>query len=202
MTNRKTHYFAELDPDGFLVQTHHVDGPEPVIDGPMQALEPPGCPEGNSVVEIGAPFSFAAPSVSSRARLVDGIPTWFETATLAELKARKNAAINSARLAANRATFVFAGKVIACDTASVLEMQSVNGEVCLTRALPAHLGGGWKALDNSYVAIPDIAAWTAFYQAMVRRSLDNFRGAQQLKAALQQADTFDAVAAIHLPKET
>ena len=50
--------------------------------------------------------------------------------------------------------------------------------------------------DNSLLPIPDVAAWTAFYGAMVAAGNANFGKAQQLKAALEAANTVAEVAAV------
>lgn len=112
-----------------------------------------------------------------------------DTRDLTTTRAHKNAAINAARLAANRTSFQFGGKDIACDELSALDIASVNGIVSLTGAMPPNWIGAWKAMDNTYVAIPDHAAWISFYAAMVQTGTANFNRAQSLKAALATATT-------------
>ena len=127
---------------------------------------------------------------------LNGTRTPVETATLDDLKAAKNAEINAARLKANRTSFQYAGKAIACDELSMTDIQSANGAVALTGALPGGWPGAWKAMDNTYVMIPDVATWTAFYQAMVDTGTANFNHSQDLKAQLAAATTPEQVAAI------
>lgn len=115
---------------------------------------------------------------------------------LAAAKAQKNSEINAARLAANQSTFAHAGKLIACDPLSRSDIDGVNGFVALTGALPPGWPGAWKAADNSLLSIPDVAAWTAFYGAMVAAGNANFGKAQALKAALEAASTVAEVAAV------
>lgn len=117
-------------------------------------------------------------------------------AALAAAKAAKNDEINAARSAANLTTFPYSGKLIACDTQSRSDMDGTNGYVANVGALPPGWPGGWKATDNSYVPIGDVAAWRQFYAAMVGQGLLNFAHAQDLKARLAAASTVDAVAAI------
>lgn len=112
------------------------------------------------------------------------------------LKAAKNAEINAARLAANQGTFHHLGKPVACDPLSRSDIDGVNGFVALTGSLPPGWPGAWKAADNSLLPIPDVAAWTAFYGAMVAAGNANFGKAQQLKAALEAASTVAEVAAV------
>ena len=115
---------------------------------------------------------------------------------LQALKAAKNAEINAARLAANFSTFVHAGKAIACDPLSRSDIDGTNGYVALNGALPAGWPGGWKAVDNSYVGIPDVAAWKSFYASMFAAGNANFAHAQVLKGQLAAASTPAEVAAI------
>lgn len=118
------------------------------------------------------------------------------TAELGALKAAKNEEINAARLAANFSTFTHAGKAIACDQLSRSDIDGTNGFVALYGALPPGWPGGWKAVDNTYVAIATVADWKAFYASMFAAGNANFARAQALKGLLAAADTAEAVAAI------
>lgn len=115
---------------------------------------------------------------------------------LPTLKAAKNEAINAARLAANHGTFPHAGKLIASDPLSRSDIDGINGYVSLFRTLPRDWPGGWKATDNTYVPIADVAAWKAFYTSMVAHGNANFAHAQTLKAQLAAATTAAEVEAI------
>lgn len=115
---------------------------------------------------------------------------------LSERKADKNAEINAARLAANEGTFTHAGKVFACDKLSRGDIESTNGIVILFGELPKDWPGGWKAVDNTYTAIADVAAWKAFYASMYAAGIANFVKAQTLKAQLAAATTAKQVNAI------
>ena len=66
----------------------------------------------------------------------------------------------------------------------------------LPARLPPGFPGAWKADDNSYYLIPDVAAWKVFYTSMVAAGSANFAHAQELKAQLAAAATPEAVAAI------
>jgi hypothetical protein len=121
---------------------------------------------------------------------------WRDDRTLEECRTEKNAEINQKRLLANRTSFVFAGKTIACDELSMLDIQSLNGIVALIGSLPPGFANEWKAIDNTYVAIPDKATWIAFMGAMVSTGQANFDRAQELKAALAAATTNADVDAI------
>lgn len=116
--------------------------------------------------------------------------------TLDELKAKKNAEINLARASANTSTFPHDGKTFACDALSRSDIDGVNGYVALYGALSPAFHGAWKAADNSYYPIADVAAWKAFYASMVATGAANFAHAQTLKAQLAAATTSEAVAAI------
>lgn len=117
-------------------------------------------------------------------------------AKLLATKMAKNDEINAARLKANRSTFTHSGKVFACDELSRSDIDGINGYVALYNAFPAGWPGGWKAVDNTYLPITDIAAWKAFYASMVAHGNLNFAHAQTLKAALLSATTAEQIAAI------
>lgn len=115
---------------------------------------------------------------------------------IADLKAVRNAYINDERARANLGTFGHAGKEFACDALSRGDIDGVNGYVALTGNLPPGFPGAWKAVDNSYLPLSDVAAWTAFYADMVAAGAANFAYAQQLKAQLAAATTAEEVAAV------
>lgn len=115
---------------------------------------------------------------------------------LDNLKAARNAKINASRAAANTSTFGHGGKVFSCDQLSRSDIDGVNGYVALFGALPPTFPGAWKAVDNSYYPLADVAAWKAFYASMVATGAANYAHAQELKAQLAAAATAEAVAAI------
>ena len=115
---------------------------------------------------------------------------------LAAAKEAKNAEINAARLAANTSTFAHAGKVFACDQLSRSDIDGTNGFVTLYGALPPGWPGGWKAVDNTYLPINDVAAWKDFYTSMFAAGAANFAKAQTLKASLDAATTLAQVRGI------
>ena len=112
---------------------------------------------------------------------------------LAAAKEAKNAEINAARLAANTSTFAHAGKVFACDQLSRSDIDGTNGFVTLYGALPPGWPGGWKAVDNTYLPINDVAAWKAFYTSMFSAGAANFAKSQALKASVDAATTLAQV---------
>lgn len=116
--------------------------------------------------------------------------------SLDEAKATKREEINAARLRANQSNFTYQGKLIACDPLSRSDIDGVTSEVALTGNLPADFPGGWKAKDNSYVSIPNVAAWRSFVQAMVAQGTANFVHAQALKAAVDAATTLAEIDAV------
>jgi len=124
---------------------------------------------------------------------------WLDPRTLNDLKAEKNIQINRMRMFANRRYFTHGGKRIACDSLSRDDIDGVNGSASLNSALPAGFPGAWKAMDNSYIAIPNLDAWKAFYGSMVSAGTANFGIAQQLKNQLASATTIEAVEAISWP---
>ena len=121
---------------------------------------------------------------------------WVDGRDLVSVKIVRNGMINAARLSANHSTFSFLGKLIACDELSRGDIDAVSGLVALTGVLPPGFPGGWKAIDNTYVAIPDKATWVSFYAAMVAQGVTNFNHAQTLKATLVAALTITEAEAI------
>jgi hypothetical protein len=140
------------------------------------------------------------------------LPTWPQDARLATqvevdtflnppvsvetLKLAKNAEINESRLKANLTTFQHNGKAFACDQLSRGDIDGINGYVGTRGALPPNWIGGWKAVDNSIVAIADVNAWNAFYDSMIAQGQANFAHSQTLKSQLAAATTKAQVNAI------
>ncbi|MES2073878.1 MAG: DUF4376 domain-containing protein [Pseudomonadota bacterium] len=117
-------------------------------------------------------------------------------AELAAAKAEKNDQINAWRVAANSASFQFAGKAFSVDELSYKDIMSMNGAVTLIGGMPPDWIGEWKAIDNTFIPIQDKATWIAFYLAMINQGQGNFLRSQQLKEALASASTLQQIAAI------
>ena len=115
---------------------------------------------------------------------------------LATAKAAKNAQINLWRAEANQTYFTHQGKQIACDQLSRSDIDAVAGSISLTGAFPAGFPGAWKATDNTYLALPDVASFKAMYGSMTLQGTINFGKSQDLKAALTAATTLAQVNAI------
>lgn len=126
----------------------------------------------------------------------NSVLAWQDTRTLAEVKVAKNAQINEWRLQANYAGFTYAGKEIATDQLSLLDLTNTATRIARDGALPPNWPGGWKAKDNTYVAIATVGDWDAFYDAMYQRGLANFSHAQALKAQLETATSIAEVESI------
>lgn len=119
-----------------------------------------------------------------------------DIAYLEAIKESKNKEINAARLAANQGTFLYGGSSISCDQLSRGDIDAINGFISLTGSLPPGWPGGWKAVDNTIIPIPDVQTWIGFYGAMIYSGNLNFAHSQMLKAALQQAENIGEVEAI------
>lgn len=117
-------------------------------------------------------------------------------AQLAAAKIAKNLQINAWRMAANQTSFTHDGKTIACDGLSRSDIDAVAGSISLTDSFPPGFPGAWKAIDNSYLQLPDVAAFKAMYASMTQQGTANFAHSQALKAALAQATTVEQVNAI------
>ena len=116
--------------------------------------------------------------------------------TLVELKLAKNEEINQARLIANQSTFTYNNKQIACDQLSRGDIDAINGYVATRGTMPPNWVGGWKAVDNSIVLIPDVTTWNAFFDALIFAGQINFAKSQTLKTQLANATTAEQVEAI------
>jgi len=121
---------------------------------------------------------------------------WVDLRNLEDARADKNARINAARLKANQSTFTFAGHEIAVDPLSRSDIDGAHGAWLLTGGPPPGWPGGWKAVDNTIVPIPDMATWAAFYGTMVATGTANFNHAQLLKAQLAAATTIAEVESV------
>ena len=117
-------------------------------------------------------------------------------AQLAQAKAAKNQQINVWRSEANQSSFAYSGKQIACDQLSRSDIDAVAGSIALTGAFPAGFPNAWKAMDNTYISIPDVATFKAMYAAMTLQGTINFGHSQDLKAALAAATTVEQIDAI------
>lgn len=117
-------------------------------------------------------------------------------AELATAKAAKNTQINVAREQANLTTFTHLGKSIACDSTSQRDIDKILGTIIRTNAFPPGFPGAWKAADNTYLPLPNLAAFDAMYASMVMQGLVNFAKSEALKTALASALTIAQVAAI------
>jgi hypothetical protein len=136
------------------------------------------------------------PRTNAQARFNWSTKQWEDPRTLQDHKLARNAYINASRLHANQTSFMFLGKQISVDQLSRGDIDALHGQITFAGALPTPWVGGWKAMDNTYVAIPDLAAWGAFYKAMVDQGAANFLHAQELKQLLATATTPEEVEAI------
>ena len=93
--------------------------------------------------------------------------------------------INGWRLKANFSHFTHQGKSFQCDTLSRSDIDGINGYVATHDAFPPGFPNAWKAMDNSYLPLPDIAAWKDFYSSMIAAGSLNFAHAQTLKTQLE-----------------
>ncbi len=116
--------------------------------------------------------------------------------SLEKAKLDKSERINRARIAANTSTFTYAGKYFAVDPLSRSDIDGTQGYILANNSFPPSWPGAWKAVDNTYAIIPDIATWNLFYAAMVNQGLSNFLHAQGLKTQLTLATTINQVLAV------
>lgn len=167
--------------------------PSGVIQQVCTAIDPPEVPDGLLLLAFDGPVSVDGYHVQGGELVAGSV----DDRTLPQIKEAKNREINEARLRANRSGFTFAGKLIASDELSRGDIDAVQAVVARTGALPPGFPGGWKAVNNTMLAIPDVATWDEFYGAMYATGLANFARAQALKAMLAAASTAEEVNAIH-----
>lgn len=113
-----------------------------------------------------------------------------------ELRAAKNEEINAARAAANLSTFPHEGKRFACDSLSRSDIDGVANHIALFEGFPEGFPGVWKAVDNTMLPLADVDAFRAMYASMTAQGAENFNHSQELKAALAEATTPEAIAEI------
>lgn len=164
-----------------------TDGPPDVT--PMWAV---------ALAEPMVKLQYPAPPSETSELLVDelGVLGWFEPADFAVLKQRKHDHITKCKVDANERFFVYQGKEFSVSPASFKEMQGVCGWVGMTGSLPATFPNRWKADDNSYVLIPDVATWLDFYGTMIATGLNNFSKSELLKYYVSQCTTVEELDAI------
>ncbi len=125
------------------------------------------------------------------------VPTASEIAAqFAALKAAKNLQINDWRGTANKTHFPHAGKLIACDALSRSDIDAVANSIALAGAFPAGFPGAWKAVDNTYIMLPNVDAFKAMHASMTLQGTINFGRSQTLKADLAAATTLAQVNAL------
>ena len=117
-------------------------------------------------------------------------------AQLVMAKTAKNTQINQWRAQANQTYFAYSGKQIACDALSRSDIDAVAGSISLTGAFPVGFPNAWKAMDNTYVPIPDVDTFKDMYAAMTLQGTINFGRSQTLKGQLAVASTVEQVNAI------
>jgi hypothetical protein len=152
--------------------------------------------EGCTHVELSAPFVRDHPSPTAVPYAESGSVVWVEAAPLDELKERQKQLINLAHELANKTSFMFQGKEIQANDHSMRQIEITNSGVLRRGTMRPGWLGAWKTLDNSYVAIPDVATWNQFLDAIEQTGTQNFDKAQQLKAAIDAAQTIEEISAI------
>lgn len=84
----------------------------------------------------------------------------------------------------------------ACDELSRSDIDAVAGSVAMNNAFPEGFPNAWKAVDNSYISLPDVASFKMMYAGMTTQGTLNFAHSQQLKATLASAQTEQEIEAI------
>lgn len=185
------YHYADVMPDGRVRACFSYEGPDEGPPAPSWESQVEG-----QVIMLDAPIDWRGPTPTSELYWVDGAFAWIETASLDELKARKNTEINEWRAAANQSTFPHVGKLIACDALSRSDIDAVANHIGLFNSFPDGFPMAWKATDNTFVPLPDIAAFKAMYASMTAQGTANFEHSQSLKQQLGSAATVTEIDAI------
>lgn len=182
--------FARLDHQGHILEVVYKPSIYMTlkVGERLVAYSPPAVDE---LTQLAVPVQPVGPNLSAVEFEIQMRPD-----AVALAKGRKNDAINAERLRANQSHFTFQGKQIAVDPLSRSDIDGAHGAWLLSGGPPPGWPGAWKAIDNTYVVIPDIATWGAFYGAMVAQGTSNFVHAQALKADLAEATTLEEVLAV------
>ncbi len=120
----------------------------------------------------------------------------YESGKVQRAKEAKNSEINDCRLAANEVSFYHAGKNIACDALSKTDLLCTAIYIGLTGSFRPGFPGAWKAIDNTYLLLPDVQAFKDMFGSMIDAGNSNFMHAQQLKQQLASATTIDQINSI------
>lgn len=139
---------------------------------------------------ISAGVAVVIPTSPSSSYIFDySTKAWVDPRTLSVAQFEKRAEINASGLIANQGTFNFRQKLFQCDALGRSNIDGMNGIITLLNALPANWLGQWKASDDTFLPIPDIATWVLFYGAMVAQGQANFVHSQALKSKIALATT-------------
>lgn len=177
--------FLELADDGRILAIHNCDT-APGVDCPL--VENPN--------PFGTDFWGLGETPTHAPYWANGTATWVQTASLDDLKVTKRAEINAAYRLANDTSFTYDGKEFQADAHAMKQITVTHGGIVGRGALKPDWSGYWKAMDNSYVPIPDVATWWAFYDAIEATGQANFDRAQELKARVDSATTPEELADI------
>lgn len=183
-------WYAALDEEGKIAQYENalVDNEGPNLPHPFGDFE--------YVQLLGEPLSTPAPTPTSVPRVVEQQAVWVEEGNLPVAKALAKARISAAYLLANKTSFTFQGKEIQADEHAMTQINRTDAGIQRRGALRSDWPGAWKALDNSYIPIPDVATWGAMMDALETQGLVNFLKAQALKNSIDAAETIEEIQAI------
>jgi hypothetical protein len=121
---------------------------------------------------------------------------WIIPDALNNAKVLASSKITYARSLATLSSFTYDGKEIATDDLSRSDIDGVSNYVALFGTLPPNFPNVWKAMDNTYVSIPDVATWKLFITAMVAKGTTNFLNSETKKSSIASALTVEEVEAI------
>lgn len=115
---------------------------------------------------------------------------------LAEAIKVKVLEIDAARLSANFGTFTYNGDTFSCDALSRSDLDATAGYVGLFGAFAPDFPNAWKKADGTYIPMPTVDEFKAFYRAFYDQGLANLKQSETLKQALAKATTAADIAAI------
>lgn len=172
-------HFIFVDSSGYVASACSTPGLHVPVSSEFTVVEVP-----SAVTVIGGP-------AKQRLRALD--LTWVDPRTVAQARTQKRFEIAQWRAAANYEPFTFAGKQIAAGPQAREDIAVVSQVVAIKGALPAGLDNEWAATDGTYVAIPNVAAWSDLVDALAAHIQAMRSHARDLQTQVGAAGTVAAV---------
>lgn len=112
-----------------------------------------------------------------------------------QLRKRKRKAISDARDKAYYSWFEHEGKRFACDSTS---RQKITESICMVNVAPKQLTeqSGWKAMDKTFLSMPHVEDWNAFFVSLHKKNIAVFNKSEYLKQIVNVTGSLEEIAAV------